>query len=309
MEEEEIIKIWQEYIADYKTYLQIDKSLSPNTVSAYIHDVRSLVAYMQEQKQFVLPDKIDYNFMRQYLSDLQKLENNSQARRISGIRTFYKYLLWEDKLEENPLELLETPKTRRKLPQVLSFPEIEAIENSFDLSKPENIRNVAIIETLYACGLRVSEAVSLRLQDLHFDEDYISVIGKGDKHRLVPIGKHAQKLIKNYIEGVRVNLNIPKNQQHILFLNRNGKKLTREMIFLIVKQAAENAGIKKNISPHSFRHAFATHLIEGGADLRSVQEMLGHENITTTEIYTHLDRSFLEDTIRNFHPRYKRKTD
>ena len=299
---------WEPYLEDYKIYLQVERSLSKHTVCAYLRDVVDLVLFLDEHQLNVTPEQVDNTLLRQYLLDRSpSLEASSQARRISGLRMFYKHLILEDKLDTSPLELLETPKIRRKLPTVLSFPEIEAIEQSFDLSVPENFRNKAIIETLYACGLRVSEAISLRIQDLHFEDGYISVIGKGDKHRLVPIGNYAQKLISLYISGQRATLKIQKGHEHYLFLNRNGRKLTREMVFHIVKQAAENAGIKKNISPHSFRHAFATHLIEGGADLRSVQEMLGHENITTTEIYTHLDRTFLEDTIRNFHPRYKNK--
>ena len=302
-------RIWEDYIQDFKTFLQIDKALSKHSVSAYLHDVRTLLDFVKGKKIAHNPKDIDLPIIRQFLEENQHLKSNSQARRISGLRAFFKFLLLEDKIEESPLELMETPRIQRKLPYVLSFPEIEAIEGSFDLSKSENFRNKAIIETLYACGLRVSEAISLRLQDLHFEDGFISVIGKGDKHRLVPIGKYAQKLISLYIEGPRAQVKTKKGNENYVFLNRNGKKLTREMIFMIVKKAAENAGIEKNVSPHSFRHAFATHLIEGGADLRSVQEMLGHENITTTEIYNHLDRSFLEDTIRNFHPRYKRKTD
>ncbi len=299
-------ELWEPYLSDFTTFLRVDKSLSPHSVSAYLHDVGMLRDYLEKNHEQIKPEEVDKETIRAFLEQTSHLEKTSQARLLSGLRTFFRFLLMEDRIDASPLALLESPKIRRKLPQVLSFPEIEAIENSMDLSQPENFRNKVIIETMYSCGLRVSETIGLRLQDLHLKEGFLSIIGKGDKQRLVPIGQYASQLLILYMEGVRTKLPIQKSEQDYVFLNRRGHRLTREMIFTIVKKAAAEAGISKNVSPHSFRHAFATHLVEGGADLRSVQEMLGHKNITTTEIYTHLDRRFLEETILNFHPRYKK---
>ncbi len=290
-------------------YLRISRSLSAKTEAAYRHDVTMLLQYLEEYRPELTLEKVDTETLRDFLQKQQGLKATSQARLVSGLRTFYRYLLMEERIDRNPLDYIDSPKLHRKLPQVLSFQEIEAIEQSFDLSKPENFRNKTIIELMYSCGLRVSEVVSLPLSALHLDEGFISVIGKGDKERLVPVGKYATKLLRLYIEGSRPLLHPKPKSRNLLFLNRRGNRLTREMVFLIVKKAAADAGISKPVSPHSFRHAFATHLVEGGADLRSVQEMLGHKNITTTEIYTHLDRSFLEKTIRNYHPRYKKGND
>lgn len=298
---------WTASFRSFHAFLKVDKSLSNNTIQAYLHDVHLLIDFFQEKKILLSPTEVTLEHARKFMEHLTELgiSVTSQARIVSGIKAFYKSLLAQNLIDVNPLELLEAPKIGRKLPQVLSIQEIDAMENSLDLSKPENLRNKAIIETLYSCGLRVSELVDLRVSDLHFNENYISVIGKGDKQRLVPIGHSAKKLITLYIEEYRSQLLIQKKSENIVFLNRRGGKLSRQMIFLIVKQIAEEAGIQKTLSPHTFRHSFATHLLEGGADLRSIQAMLGHKSITTTEIYTHINRQFLEDTLRSFHPRYK----
>lgn len=298
---------WTASLRLFHAFLKVDKSLSDNTIKAYLHDVQLLINFLEEKKTGLSPTEVTLEHARKFLDRLTELgiSATSQARIVSGIKAFYKSLLAQNGIDVNPLELLEAPKIGRKLPQVLSIEEIDTMENSLDLSKPENFRNKAIIETLYSCGLRVSELLNLRISDLHFNENYISVIGKGDKQRLVPIGHSAQKLITLYIEGYRSQLSIQKKSENIVFLNRRGGKLSREMIFLMVKKTAEEAGIHKTLSPHTFRHSFATHLLEGGADLRSIQAMLGHKSITTTEIYTHINRQFLEDTLRSFHPRYK----
>ena len=290
-------------------FLRVERSLSPHTVAAYRRDITKLAAYLETHHPGTSLEAADTQLLREFLQCSPIPSASSQARLISGLRTYYRYLLMVERIKENPMELIASPKLRRKLPQVPSFQEIEAMENSFDLSKPENFRNKTIIELMYSCGLRVSEVVALPLSALHLDEGFISVIGKGNKERLVPIGKFAANLLRLYMEGSRPLLHPKPKSRDLLFLNRRGGKMTREMVFLIVKKAAADAGIRKNVSPHSFRHAFATHLVEGGADLRSVQEMLGHKNITTTEIYTHLDRRFLETTIRNYHPRYKNSGD
>jgi integrase/recombinase XerD len=295
----------QQDLEAFGNYLLIERSLSVQTSAAYRRDVQTLTDYLDKNCNGIAPENADLQTLRDFLYTKCDASAASQARLVSGIRAYYRYLLLTDRISENPAKLLESPKLHRKLPQVLSFEEIEAIERSFDLSMPEQFRNKTIIELMYSCGLRVSEVVSLPTGSLHLKEGFISVIGKGNKERLVPIGQYAAHLIRVYMEEYRPQLRPAKECQKLLFLNRMGKKLTREMVFTIVKKAAKAAGIRKNVSPHSFRHAFATHLVEGGADLRSVQEMLGHKNITTTEIYTHLDRSFLEKTIRNYHPRYK----
>ncbi len=302
---------WEETIKGFNFFLQIDKSLSANTLNAYIRDVTSFVTYLENnQKKHLSPldiKKEDLQDFLIYLHQETKISETSQARKISGLRAFYKYLLYEDIININPMDLIESPTITRKLPQVLSFEEIELIENSMDVSKPEWFRNKAIVETLYACGLRVSELINLKLSNLKFSDGFIIVLGKGNKQRIVPIGSYAIKLINLYINDIRIHLPINKGHEDFVFLNRRGRQLTRVYVFTMIKKAAENANIKKIISPHTFRHSFATHLLEGGADLRVIQMMLGHESITTTEIYTHIDRQYLEDAILSYHPRYKLK--
>ena len=297
---------WISAIEDYERFLRLEKSLSKNSVNAYIHDVTILAKFADEVvgKE---PESIDSNDMSLFLEHIKDkgLNHRSQARILSGVKGLFKYLMIEEAIDVDPTMQIEGPKMTRKLPDVLSVEEIDAIEATFDLSKPEGQRNKAIIETLYSCGLRVSELVNLRITDLNFEQGFIKVTGKGDKERLVPIGQKAIKEINLYKPDRNSLPSIQKGSENILFLNRRGKKLTREMIFTIVKNAAQKAGITKNISPHTLRHSFATHLIEGGADIRVVQEMLGHESILTTEIYTHLDRHFLKETILRFHPRTK----
>ena len=286
----------------YKQYLKLERSLSPKTVEAYLHDVEKLNDFLGDRKNL---EDAELSDLQSFLASLydENMSARSQARIISGLKSFYKYLLFEHKIAHDPTELLDAPKIGRHLPEVLSIPEIEAILNSIDLSKPEGHRNKAIIEVMYGCGLRVSEVVNLRISNLHFRDNYIRIIGKGDKERLVPIGHTAQNAILLYLEGARAHIKIKKGEEDIVFLNRRGSRLTREMIFMMIKQAAEVAGVRKTISPHTFRHSFATHLVEGGADLRAVQEMLGHESITTTEIYTHLDREYVKSIIEQYHPR------
>lgn len=290
-------------ITRFRQYLLLEKSLSAKTAEAYLHDV-SLLASFLNGKSLETVDIADLQAFVKFLQKDKKIEATSQARIISGIRAFYRFMVLEGVIDTNPAALLDTPKLGKKLPSVLSIPEVEAVINAVDLSTPEGHRNRAIIEVLYGCGLRVSELVDLRLSCLHFNEGYIRVIGKGDKERIVPIGETARKAVTNYVDGKRRQLKIQKEATDVVFLNRRGGKLTRVSIFLIVKELAEKAGITKEISPHTFRHSFATHLVEGGADLRAVQEMLGHESITTTEIYTHIDREYIQSTIALFHPRY-----
>ena len=287
----------------FRQYLILEKSLSAKTAEAYLHDVGLLDEFLGEKKleNVEISDLQDF---AKYLQKDQDVKATSQARILSGVRAFYRFLVLEGTLETNPTQLIDTPKLARKLPTVLSVPEVEAIINAVDLSLPEGHRNRAMIEVLYSCGLRVSELVTLQLSCLFFDEGYIRVIGKGNKERIVPIGSTAQKAIRLYVEGYRMSLKIKKGDADIVFLNRRGGRLSRVMVFHIVKELAEKAGITKEISPHTFRHSFATHLVEGGADLRAVQEMLGHESITTTEIYTHLDREYVQSTIALHHPRY-----
>ena len=287
----------------FRQYLILEKSLSAKTAEAYLHDVGLLDEFLGEKKleNVEISDLQDF---AKYLQKDQEVKATSQARILSGVRAFYRFLVLEGTLETNPAQLIDTPKLARKLPTVLSVPEVEAIINAVDLSLPEGHRNRAMIEVLYSCGLRVSELVTLQLSCLFFDEGYIRVIGKGNKERIVPIGSTAQKAIRLYVEGYRMSLKIKKGDADIVFLNRRGGRLSRVMVFHIVKELAEKAGITKEISPHTFRHSFATHLVEGGADLRAVQEMLGHESITTTEIYTHLDREYVQSTIALHHPRY-----
>lgn len=299
--------MWQSYIKGFKAYLQLEKSLSNNSVEAYLRDVEKLTQYLQLHKPVATPANIELADLQQFIKFIAQLNLSatSQARIISGIKGFYKYCLAEQICAINPAELLEAPKTKRALPDVLSFEEIENVIAQLDLSKSDGTRNKAILETMYSCGLRVSEVVNLKLSCLHLDVGFIRVIGKGNKERLVPIGRDAIKYINIYIDTIRKHNSIATNYEDILFLNKFGKNLSRIMIFYVIKDCAKKAGITKNISPHTFRHSFATHLIEGGADLRAVQEMLGHESITTTEIYTHLDRDFLRSTLHQFHPAFK----
>jgi integrase/recombinase XerD len=300
--------MWEAYKKGYKSYLQLEKSLSENSVEAYLHDVGKLTEYLLLSNNPKAPADIvlkDLQAFVQWIGELG-MTATSQARIISGIRSFYKYCLTEQVTNVDPSALLDAPKTKRALPDFLSFEEIEKIIAQLDLSRPDGQRNKAILETMYSCGLRVSEVVNLKISCLYLDVGFVRVIGKGDKERLVPIGSDAIKYIKLYKDNVRVHQQPQKGFEDILFLNKFGKGLSRIMIFYIIKEMAAKAEIKKNISPHTFRHSFATHLVEGGADLRAVQEMLGHESITTTEIYTHLDRDYLRSTLQQFHPAFKK---
>jgi integrase/recombinase XerD len=294
---------WEHSIKDFENYLRLEKSLSENSIEGYNDDVLKLKRYFNEKGSDTSPDKVSYADLKAFLIwfNLENQNPRTQSRVLSGIRAFYKFLLIEGEIEENPASLLESPKTGMKLPEVLSINEIDRMIEVIDLSKPEGHRNKAIIETLYGCGLRVSELTNMRLTDIHYGEGFVIVTGKGNKQRLVPISNKALKEIENY-KHYRNRLPVI-HDQNILFLNRRGSGLTRAMIFTIIKELSAKAGILKNISPHTFRHSFATHMIEAGADLRAVQEMLGHESILTTEIYTHIDRSFLRDTLILFHPR------
>jgi integrase/recombinase XerD len=300
---------WIIYLKGFKSFLQLEKSLSANSVEAYLHDVEKLYQYVSARKDNVELAQLELSHLQDFLAWINELgmSPTSQARIISGLKSFFQYLVLENILNRNPTELLEAPKTRRKLPDTLSIEELQLIFDSIDVSTAEGTRNKTILETLYSCGLRVSELTDLRISNIYVDVEFIRVIGKGNKERLIPIGQEALKHILLYKEGYRNKVMPKKGNEDILFLNRRGGKLSRVMIFYIIKEYTAKAGIKKNIHPHTLRHSFATHLIEGGADLRAVQEMLGHESISTTEIYTHLDRDFLRDTIHRFHPRYLKK--
>lgn len=299
--------MWEPYKKGYKAWLQLEKSLADNSVQAYLHDIEKLCDYLQISNELKNPGQLELKDLENFVKWVHELgmTPSSQARMISGLRSFYKYCLQEQITDTDPTALLEAPKLKRALPDILSFGEIEKIIGQIDLSKPEGGRNKAILETMYSCGLRVSEVINLKISCLYLDVGFIRVIGKGDKERLVPIGSDAIKYINIYRNDIRVHMPVKNGQEDLLFLNRRGNKLSRVMIFLIIKELCHQAGITKNISPHTFRHSFATHLVEGGADLRAVQEMLGHESITTTEIYTHLDREFLRSTLQQFHPAYK----
>ena len=299
--------MWESYKKSYKAYLQLEKSLSDNSVEAYMRDLEKLTQHLQTIHDLKTPAEINLKDLQQFVQAIAKLDINatSQARIISGLKSFFKYCLIENIIVKDTSVLLEARKLKRALPDVLSFEEIENIISKIDLSTPDGTRNKAILETMYSCGLRVTETVNLKLSSLYLDIGFIRVIGKGDKERLVPIGSDAIRYIKIYRDNVRNHLTIQKNFEDILFLNKFGKNLSRVMIFYIIKDLAKKAGITKNISPHTFRHSFATHLVEGGADLRAVQEMLGHESITTTEIYTHLDREYLRETLNRFHPAFR----
>ncbi|MBP6976740.1 MAG: site-specific tyrosine recombinase XerD [Lentimicrobiaceae bacterium] len=298
---------WESYIRGYKAYLQLEKSLSANSVEAYLNDVAKLQQYVEYLHADALPTGITPDHVKGFLGWIHEigLEARSQARILSGIKGFYKYLLLENEITQDPTELIESPKIGRKLPETLTLDEIDRMIQAIDMSKPEGHRNKALLETLYGCGLRVSESVNLRITDLYFHEGFIRVTGKGNKERLIPIGQTAIKFIMIYLEETRRHQTVTKEAKDILFLNKRGGQLSRVMVFKIIKDLAARCGIRKTISPHTLRHSFATHLVEGGADLRAVQEMLGHESITTTEIYTHLDRRYLRDTIISYHPRYK----
>ncbi len=300
--------MWEAYKKGFKAYLQLERSLSDNSVEAYLRDTEKLTSFLLATDQTKMPSELDLKLLQQFIKWIGELgmTPSSQARTISGIKGFYKYCLTENIVTVDPTALLEAPKLKRSLPDTLSFEEIEIIIGKIDQSKPEGGRNKAILETMYSCGLRVSEVINLQISCLYLDVGFVRVIGKGDKERLVPIGSDAIKFIKIYKENIRVHIPLQKGCDDILFVNKRGGKLSRIMIFYIIKDLAKKAGINKNISPHTFRHSFATHLVEGGADLRAVQEMLGHESITTTEIYTHLDRDFLRSTLQQFHPAFQK---
>jgi integrase/recombinase XerD len=301
--------IWQNYIKNFNSYLKLEKSLSNNSIEAYLHDIEKFTQFKEFSYPALKPQNTELKHLQDFIKWINEtgLNARSQSRIISGIKAFFKYLVLEDIIEKNPAELLESPKIGRKLPDTLNIIEIDSLIAAIDLSTPEGNRNKVILETLYSCGLRVSELVNLKITNLHFKEEFILIEGKGNKERMIPIGKVAMKLINNYISKNRIHLKIKKGHEDYVFLNRRGAKLTRVMIFTIIKLLAEKAGLKKHISPHTFRHSFASDLIDGGANLRAVQDMLGHESITTTEIYTHLDREFLRDNILAFHPRAKKR--
>ncbi|MDR2040444.1 MAG: site-specific tyrosine recombinase XerD [Bacteroidales bacterium] len=295
---------WEPLVNDFVAYLKIEKAMSANTIEAYLDDLNKLQSYLNEIDSDVSPMEITSGMLSSFLVRMGEkgMQARSQARMLSGIRAFYKYMLMENLIDTDPTRMVDYPKTGRKLPDVLTVEEIDTLLANIDLSRPEGQRNKAILETMYSCGLRVSELTGLKISDLFLKEGFIRVKGKGSKERLIPISPKAIHEITLYFSD-RVQLDIAKGHEDFLFLNQRGKMLSRVMIFTIIKKLAETAGIRKNISPHTFRHSFATHLIEGGADLRAVQEMLGHESILTTEIYTHLDRSFLRQTIIEYHPR------
>ncbi|NDV15878.1 site-specific tyrosine recombinase XerD [Muricauda sp. TY007] len=295
---------WQQALKDYQNYLKIERGLSQNSILSYAMDLQKLVHFLEDNSIDEKPVAISRETVQQFIYDIAKIVSpRTQARIISGLKGFFTYLVFEDYREDNPMDLIETPKIGRKLPDTLSEEEINNLIAAIDLSKPEGERNRAILETLYGCGLRVSELINLKLSDLYFDEDFIKVTGKGNKQRFVPISDVNQKYINIYWKEVRVHLPIKKEHEDFVFLNRRGNQLTRAMIFTIVKRLAEKIGLDKNISPHTFRHSFATHLLENGADLRAIQQMLGHESITTTEVYMHVNRTHLTQVLKNFHPR------
>jgi integrase/recombinase XerD len=296
---------WQSGLIGFKSYLRLERSLSANTIDAYLHDVDKLKQYFiskSVKKELIRISSDDLKDFLMWVNELGMLPP-TQARVLSGLKAFFKYLVLENIINTDPSALLESPKTNRKLPDTLNIVEINTIIDAIDLSKPGGMRNKAILEILYGCGLRVSELTGLRISNLYLDIDFIKILGKGNKERLVPIGSDAVKYLRIFIDEIRVHIQVKTGNEDFVFLNNRGNPISRVMVFLIIKNLAEKTGIKKSISPHTFRHSFATHLIEGGADLRAVQEMLGHESITTTEIYTHLDRDYLRETIIHFHPR------
>lgn len=295
---------WENALKDYQLYLKIERGLSLNSIHNYALDIRKLINYLEHNKISVSPVEITSDTIQQFVYEIAKHVNaRSQSRIISGLRSFFNYLVFEDYRKDNPLELIESPKIGRKLPDTLSEIEIDQLINAIDLSTPEGERNRAMLETLYGCGLRVSELITLKISDLFFEEGFLKVTGKGDKQRFVPIVEVTQKYITIYKTKIRNHLKIQSGFEDTLFLNRRGKQLTRAMIFTIIKQLAEKIGLKKSISPHTFRHSFATHLLQNDADLRSIQLMLGHESITTTEVYVHLDKSHLTKVVEKYHPR------
>ena len=295
---------WKNAITDYKLFLQLERGLSKNSIESYTSDINKLVTFLEDNEILLSPINIDDDVVQQFIYSVSKsLNPRSQSRLISGLRSFFDYLIFEDYRKANPTDLLETPKIGRKLPDTITTEEIDLIISQIDLSHPQGERNRAMLETLYSCGLRVTELITLQLSDLFFEEGFIRVIGKGDKQRFVPINYNTQKIITNYINLIRVHENPKKGFEDTIFLNRRGKQLSRNMVFMFLKKLVIEAGIKKKISPHTFRHSFATHLLENGADLRAIQQMLGHESITTTEIYMHVDRTFLKDVMEKFHPR------
>ena len=302
--------MWASYIKEFQTYLRLERSLSANTIDAFIHDITLLLSFLGQLPEVPALEAIELKQLQKFLQSIHEkdMAAASQARIVSGLKAFFRYLAMEKVITADPSELLEAPKIRRTLPDVLSISEIDLLFSGIDHSTPEGQRNRSILETMYSCGLRVSELVNLEISNLYPDVGFIRVIGKGNKERLVPIGDEAVKHILLYKDHERSHVVAKKGHENILYLNRRGNRLSRVMIFYIIRDAAERAGIKKNVHPHTLRHSFATHLVEGGADLRAVQEMMGHESITTTEIYTHLDRSFLRQTLEKYHPRY-RQTD
>ena len=296
---------WRPSLRGFKAYLKLERSLSANTIEAYLHDVDKLLQFFMSRNEEKRPEKVTITDLKDFLVWVNELGMipPTQARVLSGLKAFFKYLVLENKMEIDPSALLESPKMTRKLPDTLNIIEINSLIDAIDLSKPEGMRNKAMLETLYGSGLRVSELTGLKISNLHLDIEFIKILGKGNKERLVPIGSEAIKFLRIFINDIRVHIPIKPGKEDFVFLNRRGSPISRVMVFLIIKDLAKKAGISKTISPHTFRHSFATHLIEGGADLRAVQEMLGHESITTTEIYTHLDRDYLRETIIHFHPR------
>ncbi len=295
---------WEQALKDYGHYLRIERGLSANSLENYSLDVKKLILFLDSHDIKQSPLTITAEIVQQFVYEIAKDVNaRSQARILSGLRGFFNYLIFEDYRKDNPMELIESPKIGRKLPDTLSQEDIDHLIAAIDLSTPEGERNRAMVETLYSCGLRVSELTALKISDLFFEEGFIKVTGKGDKQRFVPIAPVTQKLINIYRKEIRVHIKAQKGHEDILFLNRRGKQLTRAMIFTIIKRLAETTGLKKNISPHTFRHSFATHLLQNGADLRAIQQMLGHESITTTEVYMHVDRSQLAEIVHKYHPR------
>ena len=296
---------WKNHIRSYKSYLKIERSLSPNSVTAYLQDVNKFVQFLEIKGLKISPEEVQTGHITDFLEFINDLGVSpySQARIISGLKSFYKFLNYDQALDHDPMTLIEAPKLGRKLPDTLEIHEIDELLGAIDMSTPEGQRNRAMLETLYSSGLRVSELIELQLSNIFEEMGFVRVVGKGNKERYVPIGKHALKHINLYCDHIRCHLNIQSGHEDFVFLNRRGRKLSRVMVFMIIKDLAAAISLKKNISPHTFRHSFATHLIEGGADLRAVQEMLGHESITTTEIYTHLDRDYLRQVITEFHPR------
>ncbi len=295
--------IWDTLIRQFANYLRLERSLSENTIQAYVRDVAKLKQFVENSNLEIHPARVSTELIRDFLKSLNEMSSYTQSRMLSGIKSFFAFLEYEEVISENPAELIDSPKLGRKLPDVLNVHEIEKILEAIDMSTPEGSRNRAILEVLYSSGLRVSELIYLKLNQVYFDIGFLRIIGKGNKERLVPIGKSALKYLKIYIEEIRCHIPKKPGFSNIVFLNRRGRGLTRVMIFTIIKELVRVAGIEKRVSPHTFRHSFATHLVEGGADLRAVQEMLGHESITTTEIYTHLDREYLKQIIEEFHPR------